>query len=352
MKPAGSNAGRTGLRGAFSSPVFTQILLWGLAFLITAATSVYQRMVGPTRPERGVEIVEGEEIRYRLPRSMVGSGSFEVRILDPGGELHGELSFRRHPTDDPWTLVPLVRNGPRLAGAIPVQPPGGKVAYRFHLSRGSGDPVTDVPSGGPVVGRFRGSVPGAWLVPHVILMLLAMLWSNRAGLESLRRRGDPRRLSYWSFGLLVGGGLVFGPIVQWYAFGDLWTGFPLGTDLTDNKTLIAALAWLGAVIVSLRSGRQAATGLKAARAWALVAAVITVIIYSIPHSVAGTELDYSTLPDSSSVNPQSMCSASSTSASWSPVAGSTLTWLDLRPSRLAESSRMTKPSTSSECCFR
>lgn len=312
MKRAGGNAGGTRLRRLFGSPVFTQIMLWGLALLITAATSVYQRMVGPTRPQRGVEIVEGEEMRYRLPRSMVGTDLFEVRLLDPGGALEGELSYRRYPTDDPWTRVPLVRSGPRLAGEIPVQPPGGKVAYRFHLRRGSEGAMTDVPAGGPVTGRFRGAVPGAFLIPHVILMLLTMLWSNRAGLEGLRRQGDPRRLAYWSFGLLVGGGLIFGPIVQWYAFGDLWTGFPLGTDLTDNKTLVAALAWLAAVVVCVRSGRRPAAGLKAVRIWTLIAAVVTVVIYSIPHSVAGTELDYSTLPDSSS---------------------------------------MTKPSSSSECCM-
>ncbi len=304
MERAGRNVERTRLRRVFASPVFTQIMLWGLALLITAATTVYQRMIGPTRPQRGVEVVAGEEIRYRLPRSMVGTDMFEVRLLDPGGALEGEMSYRRYPTDDPWTCVPLVRDGRFLAGEIPVQPPGGKVSYRFHLRRGSEGAMTDVPASGPVTGRFRGSVPGAFLIPHVILMLLTMLWSNRAGLESLRKKGDPRRLAYWSFGLLTGGGLVFGPLVQWYAFGDLWTGFPLGTDLTDNKTLVAVLAWLAAVLVCVRSGRRLpAAGLRAARTWTLIAAVVTVVIYSIPHSVAGTELDYSTLPESSSVVP-------------------------------------------------
>jgi len=45
--------------------------------------------------------------------------------------------------------------------------------------------------------------------------------------------------------------------VQHYAFGQLWTGVPFGWDLTDNKTLLAALAWVS------RSGgcaRAAGTG--------------------------------------------------------------------------------------------
>ena len=39
--------------------------------------------------------------------------------------------------------------------------------------------------------------------------------------------------------LLAVGGFILGPLVQNYAFGELWTGVPFGWDLTDNKTLIA-----------------------------------------------------------------------------------------------------------------
>ena len=42
---------------------------------------------------------------------------------------------------------------------------------------------------------------------------------------------------------LVAGGFVLGPIVQHQAFGAYWTGIPFGFDLTDNKVLIALVAW-------------------------------------------------------------------------------------------------------------
>ena len=42
--------------------------------------------------------------------------------------------------------------------------------------------------------------------------------------------------------------MILGPIVQYYAFGDLWTGIPFGWDLTDNKTLIALIFWILAVV--------------------------------------------------------------------------------------------------------
>ena len=77
--------------------------------------------------------------------------------------------------------------------------------------------------------------------------------------------------------------MIIGPIVQKYAFGIYWTGFPVGTDLTDNKTLLAIVFWLTAY--GLR---------KKSRWWTVAAAILMVIVYLIPHSVAGSELDYST----------------------------------------------------------
>jgi len=84
---------------------------------------------------------------------------------------------------------------------------------------------------------------------------------------------------------LLVGGLILGPLVQKYAFGALWTGFPFGHDLTDNKMLIAMIGWIAALI----AGR----GGKPARWWVLGASVLLMAIYLIPHSLLGSELDYS-----------------------------------------------------------
>jgi hypothetical protein len=127
------------------------------------------------------------------------------------------------------------------------------------------------------------------MIPHILVMFLAMLWSNRAGLEALRPGGRLARLTSWSLGLMVLGGLVFGPAVQRYAFGQFWTGFPLGYDLTDNKTLIACLAWLAAAVALRRAG-------SAGRWWVLGAALVTLVIFMVPHSLLGSELDYGAAP--------------------------------------------------------
>ena len=90
--------------------------------------------------------------------------------------------------------------------------------------------------------------------------------------------------------LLVIGGLMLGPIVQRIAFGAYWTGWPYGHDLTDNKTLIAFLAWLTATILAWR---RANTRLAVTLGW-----VVMMGIFLIPHSARGSQLDWSEIEES------------------------------------------------------
>jgi hypothetical protein len=81
------------------------------------------------------------------------------------------------------------------------------------------------------------------------------------------------------------GRLIMGPIMQKYAFGAYWTGWPFGHDLTDNKTLVAFIVWLIAFFVLRKNPKN--------RFWPVFAAVITLAVFVIPHSVLGSEFDYS-----------------------------------------------------------
>jgi hypothetical protein len=115
-------------------------------------------------------------------------------------------------------------------------------------------------------------------------MFFSMLLATRTGLAALAGDVRMRAYSFVTVFCLISGGLILGPIVQKYAFGALWTGWPLGHDLTDNKTAVAVLAWL----VALWRARTPGTG----RGWILVAVCVQLLIYSIPHSLLGSELDY------------------------------------------------------------
>lgn len=255
--------------------------LWLVAFVITAASAVYQRVTGPTHPSRGKVALAGQEVRYRLPRSMAG-GDAEVRVPAASSQTKGTLAWKRHKTRDDWTYVEMARDGAQLVAKLPQQPPAGKLAYRVILQDGS-ERVTL--GGEPVIIRFRGEVPLPVLALHVIAMFGSMLVGTRAALECFRPQPQYRALLLWTLGLLTVGGFVLGPIVQKYAFGAYWTGWPFGTDLTDNKT---AVAWLGWLIAWLKLRRTP----EKAGAWVLAAAIVMMVVFAIPHSLLGSELKY------------------------------------------------------------
>jgi len=258
-------------------------LLWTIAIIIFLGSAVYQRLTGPTHPVRGKVEIGTENIRYRLLTTHGGLTDCPISINVPDQTITGAISYKRFKTDDPWTELPLHRDGEELVGALPHQPPAGKLLYRIYLK--SGIISAQVPPGEPVIIRFKGGVPKPILYIHVLFMSLAMILANRAGLEALFRKARTRKLVLWTMATLFIGGLIFGPIVQKYAFGAYWTGWPFGHDLTDNKTAVAFIFWLFAFLMG-RKGRSA-------RGWVITAAVVTLAIYLIPHSMLGSELDYS-----------------------------------------------------------
>ncbi len=88
--------------------------------------------------------------------------------------------------------------------------------------------------------------------------------------------------------------MILGPIVQKYAFGAFWTGVPFGYDLTDNKTLIMWIVW--AAVCGLFVWKRMRSVL-AERVSVILVAVVMVVVYLIPHSLRGSELDYDAIDD-------------------------------------------------------
>jgi len=254
--------------------------LWLLALFITLASAVYQRMTGPSYPIRGKAKLGNGEVRYRLPRTQ-GDGDAIVRVPAASTGTEGTLSWKRFNTNDAWTYSKMEYQGGELVGKLPHQPPAGKLMYRVILQE-MDERVTL--GGPPVVIRFKGEVPVPVLVVHVICMFTGMLLSARAGLEYFSSKPNYGKLILLTIALLTVGGLILGPVVQKYAFGAYWTGWPFGTDLTDNKTAVAWLAWVAAWLKTRRDPK--------AGAWALGASLVTLIVFAIPHSLFGSELKY------------------------------------------------------------
>jgi hypothetical protein len=257
----------------------SRALHWALAVAITLGSVYWQRVSGPTYPVRGVVAMGESGATLRLERTHGGAGDQPVRVHAPDPAIEGEIVWRRYPTRDPWRRAPLARRGEWLEGALPHQPPAGKLEYQVELAR-AGE-VRRFPDA-PAVTRFKGDVSPWALVPHVLAMFAAMLLSTRAGIGAAAGH-DMRRAARWTLLLLAVGGFALGPLVQKQAFDAWWTGVPFGHDLTDNKTLVAGLAWIAAAWRTRRGP---------ARPWIALAAAVTLAVFVIPHSVWGSQIDW------------------------------------------------------------
>lgn len=265
---------------------FQTILLWVLAFVLMAGLAIYQRLTGPTHPKNGSVEISGEKIKYSLLRSWGGNSDAKIEITVNNPEIQGNIIFRRYKSYDDWTTKPLERDNNVLIASIPYQPPAGKVMYRIVLKDKNNREYSL--SDEPVIIRFKGDVPFYFMIPHIVFMFLAMVFSVRTFFEVAFKRSNVYKLSLWTLCLLFIGGGILGPIIQYYAFGALWTGWPFGHDLTDNKTLIALIFWVIAVVMLKKN--------PANTKWALIASIVMVAVYLIPHSVLGSELDYTKIP--------------------------------------------------------
>ena len=248
---------------------------WILAIVITLALSVYQRMTGPTHPKSVTVELNGEQHKLKLPRSGVQQDEV-ITIGEYGGT--GVLHYRRYPTADEYTSMDFSSKDGVWQAALPVQPVGGKLQYYLTIDG------KDYPADEPIVIRFRNDVPAGILVPHILLMFASMLFAVYTLLLVVTRKQYCSWL-WITVGTLFVGGFILGPMVRQAAFGPWWAGFPYGTDLTDNKTLLSFLFFVAAIATLKWKYNKWVVGL---------AVLFMIAIFSIPHSAYGSEYDYET----------------------------------------------------------
>jgi len=255
--------------------------LWILAFILMAASAVYQKYTGPTYPTRGKVTINQQEIKYKLLRTWGGETDAAVKIKVTDNTINGLYQYKRYKSHDEWTEKPLVREGDYLIAYLPNLPPAGKMMYNITLTDGGKQFKLQE---NPVVLRYKGEVPLFVLIPHILLIFLAMMFSTRTGMEAIIKGKNMVRYSLYTIILFAVAGLFLGPLVQKYAFDAYWTGWPFGKDLTDNKTLAAFILWVVAYFQVRKSQKK--------WGWVLAASLLLFFIYLIPHSMFGSEIDY------------------------------------------------------------
>ncbi|MCK5824012.1 MAG: hypothetical protein KAG96_01240 [Ichthyobacteriaceae bacterium] len=258
-------------------------LLIVLSVLITISASVFQKLVGPTHPDWMKTDISGQVYKYKLPRSNAGEFLAPIKIEMPNSSVSAKVHYKHYPVieGEEYSVINFERNDNELIAELPHQSAAGKLMYYIEL-------ITPTESifekkDTPIVLRYRDPVPIGVLAPHIFFMFFAMLLSTLSGLSAATGRLDYKIWGRYAIISLIIGGFIFGPIMQKYAFGEFWTGIPFGWDLTDNKTLIALIAWTYAIFKCKTQEEN--------RVFFIFAAITTLAVFLIPHSVLGSELN-------------------------------------------------------------
>jgi hypothetical protein len=275
-------------------------LLWLLAFIITLGAAYYQRKTGPTYPIRVNVTLNDSLYKLKLIRSIGLDERSQVKLNIKDTSVKAVLYFKRFNTEDKYLSVEFkykvypihsflmkkifkINEEKGFFADVPPQPRAGKIQYylEFTDSKGTQSLMKET----PVVIRFKGRVPWYILSPHILIMFMAMLFSTGSGLLAVAKIPSYKKYGVLTLILFIIGGFILGPIIQKLAFDQFWTGVPAGWDLTDNKTLIALIFWILAVVMNHKKDKPLYT---------ILAAIVLLIVFSIPHSLFGSELNYST----------------------------------------------------------
>ena len=183
------------------------IVLWIFAIIFTLSSAIYQRMTGPTHPKKVDVVMQDETYSFKLIRSHGGDDDAEIKLEYPD-YFKGKVLYKRYKSHDDWSTALLKRTEDDVCIAkLPHQPPAGKLEYKILII--DKDRNEYIVNEEPVVIRFKGGVPWYILIPHIIFMFTAMLYSTRTGIEAVF--GGERTYKYATITLIsLGiGGLIF-----------------------------------------------------------------------------------------------------------------------------------------------
>ncbi|MCB9513387.1 MAG: hypothetical protein H6693_07895 [Candidatus Latescibacteria bacterium] len=252
--------------------------MWLLALVFTAMGLVVQRRTGERMPLELDTPWQGRNVSTVLARNHVGPGGQRLVVEGVDPDWTGTVIWRRYGGGGEYRRESLRNLGSMLSGELSPQPRGSALEYRVEVEA-QGGKLLRLPERGTVITRYKGAIPLWVSLPHLLLLYLGLFLGVRAGLEALALGSGSHTLAGVALICFLFGGLLFGPLMKVNAYGILWKGPPLGLDSTDTKTLVLVLAWLAPVILRARGRR--------ARRWIVLAAVLSVIAFLIPHSVFG-----------------------------------------------------------------
>ncbi len=287
-------------------PIIVTLGLIGIGLLVMIngmmSPDMY-RVTGPSSPINYVFVPDDDEFtrsKHHIEGMFWSSGDDSVRVSvvyrKPGSDFV-EAELQQIPGSDKFSFpLPSLSKGERFFYFLRIADSGGNTAevkprrsFMDNLFAAGKDKLFYV--------TYEGRPSRPLLVLHVALIVGAMLFMVHGFFYSLDHivngKGLPQ--AYWTllcaWFLFTFSVLPLGYTVAKSAFGVGWSGFPVGTDITDNKSLIVVVYWAAVLLRGWRPQRgdyASRTGHMSGTTFAglsLLGILLTVLAFLIPHSV-------------------------------------------------------------------
>jgi len=231
------------------------------------------------------EVKAGEETTLEAEISS-GAAPGDLRVL---------VFYRTQGLPFQPTEMTLLEPG-RYFGYLPAQFRGTDLEYYIEAKAGE-TIVARVPSrlraeAFPVA--VKGTPNRYLLISHIVLIFIALFFFIFSGYLGYKALKDRRSLLYIPrvafLGIIVffAASIPLGMAVSYQTYGKPWTGFPVGRDLTDNKSLAILAYWL--VCAFLYRGslfrKDPSRDLLPMGTMAyvhIVGAIVTAVLFALPH---------------------------------------------------------------------
>jgi len=248
---------------------------WILAIIITAWLSVLQLIMGSTTPLKSEVNTGNDKIQIKLIRSFTGKTECPVKLTVADIMVSGYLLYRLKSDTLNKIKIDFKREGDKLVCFLPNQPVSTEVEYEVYLLKNKS--ILQVNGGKPTLLSFKGKVPFSLILYHGALIFTAIFFSTLTGLFAGFCIKSYKWMNFLSLISFAGLGLFVNPLIQKLSLDKVWSGIPHIWDL-NSKILLALLVWSITIAVSLWKTR---------RITSVLAAIITIAIFLIPHPYQG-----------------------------------------------------------------
>jgi hypothetical protein len=283
-----------------------KIIRYGIAIIATIILLMIARSLSPTKPTMLKGTLRELAFEHMTVPKIIEGGSDIVaaKIINPGRKLVYPRLRWKYPGGDlsienKYNMLTMNFNdSAKLYEArLPILKKGEKIFYFMELLNETGGQLIrlPLPKNSPVMVKYEGVVPLYIVIPHVLLMFLAIYFATLALVDAIGILAGKEQIVFmaknylWATLAVFIGGYPFGWGMNYFAFGTIWEGIPFGWDFTDNKTqvilfylIFLCLSSLGA----LSRGKWKNNYSDRTLGWLGIIGYLFVLgIYIIPHSI-------------------------------------------------------------------